>query len=83
MSAPDISGSDIKEPVEPKNPVIDVIVPEVRTGVHAAVPAGKPTLQPMDAAQRKSQASTGLGSIQLSPRTFDLLEYVERYHVTV
>ncbi|XP_056886699.1 CD99 antigen-like protein 2 isoform X25 [Takifugu flavidus] len=39
VSAPDTSGSDIKEPVEPKNPGSEVIVPEIRTGVNAAVPA--------------------------------------------
>lgn len=47
VSASDISGSDVKEPVEPKNPGRDVIVPEIRTGVNAAVPAGKAALQPL------------------------------------
>lgn len=41
VSASDPSGSDIKEPADPKNPDTDVIVPEIRTGVNAAAPAGK------------------------------------------
>lgn len=46
-SAPEPTGSDVEEPVDPKVPGSDVIVPEVRKEVNAAVPAGKHGFEPM------------------------------------
>lgn len=44
-AASDPSGSDIKHHSDPKNPDSEVIVPVVRTGVNAAIPAGKNMFQ--------------------------------------